>query len=76
MAVRNLLTWLLYCSMAATGLFMIVLGFLFLHSMMISSLRGEGVFTLLLFAIILLLTGAGLLSSTIAKSFQHFSRRS
>jgi hypothetical protein len=77
MAMRNLLFWFRYSLFAATGLVMIVLGFLFFRSMMTSSfLGGECVFTLLLFSIILLLTGGGLLSSTIAESFRRFSHRS
>jgi membrane-bound ClpP family serine protease len=76
MAMRNLLFWFLYSLFAATGLVMILLGFLFFRSMVTSSsIGGACVFTLLLFSIILLLTGGGLLFSTIAESVRRFSRR-
>lgn len=77
MAMRNFLFWFLCSAMAATGVTMVLLGLLFFQSMMTSaSLGGPGTFTLLLFSIILLLTGGGLLSSTIAESFRRFSHRS
>jgi hypothetical protein len=73
---RDLLTWILYGLFAATGLAMVILGLLFFHSMVMSSPGGQGIFTLLLFGIILLVAGGGLLSSTIAESFRRLSRRS
>lgn len=77
MCIRNLLFSLLYGVFAATGALMVILGFLFFSSMMkSSSLGGECVFTLLLFGIILLLTGSGLLSSMIAESYRKFRRKS
>jgi hypothetical protein len=76
MLMRNpLSSWFASGVFASIGLVMMILGVLFIRSMMVSSLCWAGIFTLSLFGVILLLTGGGLLSSTIAESFRRFWRR-
>ncbi|HAR95105.1 MAG TPA: hypothetical protein DCR97_03960 [Deltaproteobacteria bacterium] len=76
MTIHKLLLWFSYGAFAITGLVMVILGFLFFFSTIGSSLSGTSMFTQLLFGIILLVTGGGLLSSAFVESYRRFRHRS
>lgn len=74
MPLRGFSSWFLLGVLVTTGLMMMTFGVLFIRSMMTSSLSGVGIFALLLLGIVLLLTGGGLLSSTVAESIRRWRK--
>ena len=70
--MRSAFSWALYCLYAAVGLVMVYFGILFLKNIYACLCLSEGknAFASLLFGVVLLLVGVGLVSSTVVHSIK------
>ena len=68
--MKSALSWVLYCVYTAVGLALVYFGLLFLKNIYLCLCLSEGkaAFGSLLFGVILLLVGVGLVASTVALS--------
>ncbi len=75
--MKSALSWVVYCVYAAVGLVLVYVGLLFLKNIYICLCLSEGkaAFGSLLFGVILLLTGVGLVASTVAHSVKKMWAR-